>query len=257
MRIVSYGGGTNSTAMLIECVNRGIAVDLILFADTGGEKPHTYNYVKIFSDWLVAHDMPEITTVGPIFPQQIKDGSLEQECLRLGVLPSRTYGYGSCSMKWKRDPQERYINNWQQAIDFWRTGQKITKLIGMDAEEPQRAERLLALKEEKYSYECPLVDWDMGRDECIETIEKAGLCLPGKSACFYCPSSKISEIRQLAANYPDLMQRAIAMEENADTHTIKGLGRQFSWADVISTSDMFPDDFSQTPEMACGCYDGD
>lgn len=39
--IVSYGGGTNSTAMLIAMVLKGIKPDLILFADTGGsyQKP--------------------------------------------------------------------------------------------------------------------------------------------------------------------------------------------------------------------------
>ena len=39
--IVSYGGGTNSTAMLIAMVLKGIKPDLILFADTGGELPET------------------------------------------------------------------------------------------------------------------------------------------------------------------------------------------------------------------------
>lgn len=34
--VVSYGGGTNSTAMLIAMVLKGIKPDLILFADTGG-----------------------------------------------------------------------------------------------------------------------------------------------------------------------------------------------------------------------------
>ncbi len=63
MNIVSYGGGTNSTAMLIECVNRGIKVDLILFADTGGERPHTYKYIEMFSRWLVGKGYPAIITV--------------------------------------------------------------------------------------------------------------------------------------------------------------------------------------------------
>lgn len=36
LTIASYGGGTNSTAELIGCVEKGIKVDLILFADTGG-----------------------------------------------------------------------------------------------------------------------------------------------------------------------------------------------------------------------------
>lgn len=39
--VVAYGLGVNSTAMLVEFARRGIRPDLILFADTGGEKPET------------------------------------------------------------------------------------------------------------------------------------------------------------------------------------------------------------------------
>ncbi len=60
--ICSYGGGTNSTALLIECVKRGIRIDMILFADTGAEKPHTYSYVKYVSKWLVSRGA--LTTSG-------------------------------------------------------------------------------------------------------------------------------------------------------------------------------------------------
>ena len=49
--------------MLIEMQKRGVIPDLILFADTGGELPQTYEFVNIFSDWLVKHDMPEVITV--------------------------------------------------------------------------------------------------------------------------------------------------------------------------------------------------
>lgn len=37
MIVASFGGGTNSTAMLIGMWERGENVDLILFADTGGD----------------------------------------------------------------------------------------------------------------------------------------------------------------------------------------------------------------------------
>ncbi len=40
--VVSYGVGLDSTAMLVEMHNRGMRPDLILFSDTGGEKPETY-----------------------------------------------------------------------------------------------------------------------------------------------------------------------------------------------------------------------
>jgi len=251
MNIASYGGGTNSTAMLIECVNRGIAVDLILFADTGGEKPHTYQYVKTFSRWLVENKYPAITIV----QTQDKHGTymtLEQKCLTSHSLPSVAYGMKSCSDKHKIRPVDKYLNNHLPAVNEWGAGRIITKLIGFDADEPQRA---IPRKNEKYENWYPLIEWWMGRDECIETIENEGLCLPGKSACFFCPSSRPSEIRQLKQVYPELAERALRMEADADLREIKGLGRNFAWRDVLATDEMF--DEWETPEFICDCWDGD
>lgn len=45
MNVVSFGGGTNSTAMIIGMYLHKIPIDLILFADTGGEQPHTYEFM--------------------------------------------------------------------------------------------------------------------------------------------------------------------------------------------------------------------
>jgi hypothetical protein len=39
--VVAYGLGVDSTAVLIELHRRYIRLDLILFADTGAEKPET------------------------------------------------------------------------------------------------------------------------------------------------------------------------------------------------------------------------
>ncbi len=52
--IVAYGAGVDSTAMLIGLRDRGIRPDLILFADTGSEKPETTAYLTIIGAWLAA-----------------------------------------------------------------------------------------------------------------------------------------------------------------------------------------------------------
>lgn len=44
--IVCYGGGVDSTAMLTAMKREGVTPDLILFADTGGEKPSTHCLCK-------------------------------------------------------------------------------------------------------------------------------------------------------------------------------------------------------------------
>jgi len=79
----------------------------------------------------------------------------------------------------------------------WKSGRKIIKIIGCDADEEHRAK---IPEDKKYIYKYPLVKWGVGRDECIKIIEVAGLGLPGKSACYFCPSSKPTEIRHFVCS---------------------------------------------------------
>lgn len=84
MNIVSFGGGTNSTAMIIGMYLHKIPIDLILFADTGGEQPHTYEFMETFNEWLVKHGIPKIISV----EYHDKNGNrltLEQECINYGT----------------------------------------------------------------------------------------------------------------------------------------------------------------------------
>jgi 3'-phosphoadenosine 5'-phosphosulfate sulfotransferase (PAPS reductase)/FAD synthetase len=46
--VVAYGGGKNSTAMLILLTKLGVKVDLILFADTGGNCQKPTNLLRHF-----------------------------------------------------------------------------------------------------------------------------------------------------------------------------------------------------------------
>ena len=250
MNIVSYGGGTNSTALLIECAKRSIPIDLILFADTGGEKPHTYKYKKMFSKWCVANGLPEITTVQSV-NQHGTYITLEQLCLNRRMLPSLAYGFKGCSHKHKKAPQDKFVNNWLPAKEVWANKGTITKFIGYDADEAHRAK---IKDDKKYVYEYPLIDWNMGRDECIETIRAAGLEQPGKSSCFFCPASTKPEILDLKKRYPELMERALDMEYGAELQTVKGLGRRFNWEEFLKGQ--VSEDSGLPPEQECGCYDG-
>ena len=248
MLFVSYGAGTNSTAMLIGMRDIGITPDLILFADTGGEKPHTYNYIDVMNNWLSNNGMPTITIV------KSPNETLEESCIKNKCLPSVAYGgFKTCSQRFKIAPQDKYLNNLDEARLVWSDGGKIIKAIGFDADEPQRAKKY---DSKKYDQWYPLLEWDWGRDECIEAIKKSGLPLPGKSSCFFCPNAKKSEIRELKYQYPELALRAVEMEDNADLTTISGLGRNWAWGDLLKNGELF--DFDDRPsDMPCGCYDGD
>jgi hypothetical protein len=261
IKIVSYGGGVNSTAMLIGLNDRGIQPDLILFTDTGGERPDTYAYIETVNEWLSAQGFPLITIVKNVD----KDGNrltLERECLKSGTLPALAYGHRGCSLKHKRDVQDKYCNNWQPCINVWNSGGKCIKFIGYDAGEERRRTNAYAydIQDKKYEYQYPLIDCGWFREDCIKAIQKEGLPIPGKSSCFFCPSMKKSEILELYKKYPDLLQRALAIEDNARPNllTVKGLGRDWAWRDLIEDREgayrmCGMDDGIGIP---CGCYDG-
>ncbi len=251
MLLVTFGAGTNSTGLLVGLSERGIRPDIILFADTGGEKPHTYAHIEEMQEWLKSVGFPEITIVKKVD----KNGevlTLYDNLIDKKHLPSVAYGFKQCSQKYKIAPQDKYINSLPAAKALWKSGGRVTKYIGYDFDEEHRIKNYDC---DKYKVEFPLFHWEWGRDECIEAIKRAGLKQPRKSSCFFCPNNRHSEIRELDRDYPDLMKQAIALEDNAETNTIVGLGRTFAWKNLIATSDMFDNDFSQ--DAPCGCYDGD
>src|SRR5438270_2775296 len=98
--VVAYGLGVNSTALLVEFVARGIRPDLILFADTGGEKPETYAYLRVIRPFLARCDFPDVTVVR-YRPKRAVYHTLEEQCLHTATLPSLAYGGKSCSLKYK------------------------------------------------------------------------------------------------------------------------------------------------------------
>jgi hypothetical protein len=244
--IVSYGGGVDSTAMLIGLKHKGVNVDYILFADTGGEHQETYDYIQYFNKWLVKNGMPEIITVR----YKTKDGialTLEQDVINNNTLPAIAFGWKTCSQKFKIAPVEKWL---KENIDFGED--KPIKYIGFEAGEERRVKQdPNGVYENKY----PLIEWGWSRKTAKQVIESEGLCLPPKSSCFFCPNMKKGEVLAL----PDhLKERVIKIEANATkVAELKGLGRQYSWTDLIKADEsqikMFDDlDFYQQP---CECLD--
>ena len=250
--LVAYGGGINSTAMLVGMSERGIRPDAILFADTGGERPEVYAYVATVSDWCVAHGMPAIVTVngGRKYP------SLEAECLGSETLPSIAYGFKRCSLKWKVQPQEQWARHWQPAIDAWARGEQVDKAIGYHAGETHRS---VKDSDKAYAYRYFLREWGWYQEDCVSAVQRAGLPKAGKSACFFCPSSKPREILALQEQHPDLFHRALTIERmaSANLQTVKGLGRNYAWETFVD----FQNRQCALPlgdtDLPCGCYDGE
>jgi hypothetical protein len=125
-----------------------------------------------------------------------------------------------------------------------RTYAHVVKAIGLDVGEEhrltwarpkegelRRPSREQWLDENYFVYWYPLMEWGYDRARCQQVIAQAGLPIPVKSSCFFCPAMKKHEIAWLQDNHPDLMERALEIERNAQAKliSVKGLGRSFSW----------------------------
>jgi len=266
--VVCYGGGVDSTAMLIELHRRGIRPDLITFADVGSEKPETYAMVETMSRWCRSVGFPEVTVCRKQTLASTSYTDLTYNCIDNETLPSLAFGLKSCSIKWKQGPQDQHLMGVTKGpnkcephpiwVDAQARGVKPVKLIGYDAgPADMRRSKKLKDSDDSFQYRYPLQQLGMAREQCITTIIEAGLPVPIKSACFFCPASQKWELWWLAGAHPELFEKALEMEVTAmtghhtrfdeiemgagfmeligsgkrwpSTSTTVGLGRSFAW----------------------------
>jgi hypothetical protein len=254
--VVCYGAGVDSTAMLVLLKRQNRRPDLIIFSDTGAEKPETYAYLDIIDEWLGRVGFPKVTRV-KYRTTKAPYSNLEGNCTANETLPSLAYGRHSCSLKWKVTAIDYFIKGcsrgvnkcapWTPAARAFKDGRKPTKLLGYDSGPADSRRSGRAKKEDAdFLYQFPLQEEEWVRGDCIKQIAEEGLPIPIKSACFFCPASKKWEIYWLAAEHPDLFYRAISMEQTAlkgkhatEESTVKGLGRRFGWGEAAEAAGIY------------------
>ena len=253
---VCFGSGVDSTAMLVALHAAGLKPDVITFADTGGEKPSTYDHVTAMNEVLARWEWPMVNVVRKVPLASTTYDDLYGNCLANETLPSLAFGMKSCSIKWKQVPQDQFLKgvksgqNAQAPHPLWEqaqaSGQRIVKLIGYDCGRADlRRSSRLKLADDEFDYAYPLQTISWARQDCVAAITAAlgPALVPVKSACFYCPASKKWELFWLAAHHPELLERALLLERRALT----GRHSRFdtvefgaSWEEMVRNADSFP-----------------
>jgi len=238
---ISYGMGVDSTAMLVGMRQRGIRPDVIMFANTKGEKRRTYAYRAIIDAWLERVGFPAIIEVA-YEPTRAPYTTLEEKCFANETLPSLAFGGHSCSTIFKKDQQEKFLSTYPPAMEVWARGEKVVVAIGYDCG-PRDSRRSKIKDDDRYSYCYLLQQWGWDREECERQILAAGLPLPPKSSCTFCPAMRREEVIELKREEPDKFRRGVAMEINArqgkhGLTSAAGLGRHWSWLELADRTDI-------------------
>lgn len=196
MHVLSFGGGVNTVALMVLLVDEQAPLDCVIFADTGAETEGTYNAVEIAREYLDERSIPfKVVQARP------KQTDLYGTLLRRRVIPSVQWRW--CTRDFKVNPIHSYYST---------LGTHINQYIGIAFDEIHR------MKDSGVSHITniyPLVERRMTRQDCINIIDEAGLPVPEKSGCYFCPFNSTERWKQLLIKYPQLFDKAIMLEENS------------------------------------------
>ena len=278
-----FGAGVDSTAMLVALRSAGLRPNVITMADTGGEKRLTWDHVARMGGVLSAWDWPQVDVCRAVTRPSTGYTDLYGNCVANETLPSLAFGLKSCSIRWKAQVQDQWLRgvrsgpNARAPHPLWTAtrdaGTRITKLIGYDCGKADLRRSRVRSVDPSFDYAYPLQVIGWTRADCVRAIAQAlgADMVPIKSACFFCPASKAWELWWLAAQEPDLFERALYLERNAltgrhsrfdavafgatwddlvrnaesfpSTSTCVGLGRSFSWNQWARVNCVVDDDF--------------
>jgi hypothetical protein len=198
LRVVSFGGGVQSVGLLVLAAQRVIDYSTFLFANVGddSENPKTVRYLydvaRPFArtHGLEIHELRRIPTRGHFAG-------------RVETL------YGRMTRACTADFKIRPIGKWLRANGASRHN-PATVAIGFSIDEIHRCNRKKAQPYEVPDY--PLIDLGMSRTDCEEIIKRAGLPVPPKSACWFCPFRRPASWAEARRDEPELFWRAVELE---------------------------------------------
>jgi Phosphoadenosine phosphosulfate reductase family len=232
--VLSFGGGVNSVALMILLVEEGLPLNEAVFADTGAEVPETYAYLETAREYLEDHGIRLV--------EVRKNGDdLYATCLRRQVIPSAVWRWST------RDFKVRPIRSYYKRLR--------TPIVQYVAIAYDELERMRSSEDDWIRNEYPLVDRRLTRADCVDIIERAGLAVPVKSGCYFCPFNSLSRWHWLKHEHPDLFQSAIVLEEASKHFPTQRLTDQVFRSSATVTLRDLPTNsrfVSMDSEMPCG-----
>lgn len=216
LRVFSFGGGVQSTAALILAARGEIDFKTFIFANVGNdsEHPKTLSYVDQYSaPYAATHgiDLVRVWRVKrtgeteTLYQRLAKPGSRSIP-IPLRMNTSGAPGTRSCTVDFKI----KVIERWLRAQGASKKRPAVCGL-GISLDEFQRMRRSVpgqSVQELVY----PLIDLRLNRGDCVHIIQEAGLPVPPKSSCWFCPFHRLEVWQRMKDDEPELFDRAVALE---------------------------------------------
>ena len=212
---VSLSGGKDSTAMLLLMIERGMPIDLVLYADTGMEFPEMYEHIAKLDAYLYAQRGIHITVLRHpkgfeylMFDEPKTKPSSIANRIRLGV-PLFGNGWPGIRVRWCTGALKTKLIN--KEVKRLKGELGAIHYIGIAADEAWRC------KGEKY----PLVEWGITEAQALQICYDRGYDFGGlyeiyhRASCWCCPFQRIDELRKLRKHHPELWKKLQDLDRRA------------------------------------------
>lgn len=236
LRTISYGGGVQSTALIVlaaqgklDAITGGPVTDA-LFSNVGddSEHPATLDYVRdVAMPWaaergVTVHELQRVKrdgTVETLWQELMREGS---RSLPIPVrMANGAPGNRNCTSTYKMKVVGRWLRAKGATAD-----DPATVCIGISTDEFQRASNKKAEPYERPIY--PLLELGLDRADCMAVIRNAGLPVPPKSSCFFCPFHRPQTWAEMRRDEPDLFARSQQLEDTLNERRVM-LGKDSVW----------------------------
>ncbi|MET9412650.1 phosphoadenosine phosphosulfate reductase [Streptomyces klenkii] len=216
LRSFSFGGGWQSTAALVLAARGELDYRLFLMANVGNDSEHpgTLRYIAQYAaPFAKAHGI-ELVLLDHVMKRSGQVRTLYQDLTRPGSrslkIPVRMSngapGTRSCTASFKI----KVI-----ADELKRRGatpaNPATVGIGISLDEIERANKRRCESHECIEY--PLLELGIRRADCARIIRSAGLPVPPKSSCWFCPFHRPEAWHDMRRSDPELFEKACQLEE--------------------------------------------
>ena len=214
LNVFSYGGGVQSTAALVLAAQGRIAYSTFLFCNVGqdSENPDTLRYVRdVARPYAQNHGLTLLELqkrrrtgeVDTIYGRLTRPGSSS-----IGIpirLANGAPGNRTCTADFKILVVARWTKRQGATPE-----NPATIGLGISLDEFQRMRKDSGIAHERLAY--PLIDLRLDRSACVEIIRQAGLPVPPKSSCWFCPFHSVQVWQTMRHQQPALFAKAVELE---------------------------------------------
>ena len=258
LRVFSYGGGRQSTAVLVLCAQGRLAYNHLLFANVGDdtENPATLAYMAEYAKPYAAEHGVDLVELR----RTMRDGStrtLTEELINQPSsipipvrLASGGFGRRRCTDRFKI----QVVARWTKAHGASPDAPAICG-IGISTDEIGRASTVERVEWQRTEY--PLLDLGLSKGDCQRIVAEAGLPPAPKSSCSMCPFRSLEDRRRQRREQPEAFADSVALERMVNERR-DAMGKDHVWfSGLMRPLDQLPDQlglFGDEDETTCDTF---